>query len=74
MFQITIYNGNELVLEHKQNDYGKVLRFGVNALVELMNQNAQDFRIVMCDKSGNVYFNATGPATQITGMRKNGTK
>lgn len=70
MFKIVIFNGNELILEHSQNDYGKVLRFGVNALVELMNQNAQDFRMVMTDKYGTTYFSCVGPKTDIVGIKK----
>lgn len=73
MWQTTVYQGREMILEHKQNDYGKVLRFTVTALVELMNKNIHDFRIVMCNKQGHIYFSAIGPTTQIIDLKKKET-
>jgi hypothetical protein len=70
MWTVTVYKGRELILEHKQNDYGKVLRFAMNSLAELMNGGAIDFRIVMSNKQGHVYFCAIGPTTQIVEFKK----
>lgn len=72
MWQITVYSGRDLILEHKQNDYGKVLRFAMSSLVELGKNNIMDFRIVMCNKQGHVYFQAIGPTTQIVEFKKKG--
>lgn len=66
MWKTQVFNGSELVLEHAQNDYGKVMRFTVQSLAELMNANVQDFRITMVNKQGVVFFHAIGPATQTT--------
>lgn len=74
MWQLTVYNGDNLVLEHKQNDFTKVLQFAVNSLVELNRMNAKDYRLALCDKEGNVYFYAIGEATQIVGLRKKGSE
>lgn len=65
MWKVVMYQGNQLVLEHSQNDYGKVLRFAVNGLVELMNNNVQDFRIDLTDKQGRTFFHCQGPSTPI---------
>jgi len=70
MFKVTVYQANVLMLEHSQPDYGKVLRFTVNALVELMNNNIQDFRIDMVDKSGRCFFHVNGPSTPINDAMK----
>ena len=70
MWQVTVYQGADLILEHKQNDYGKVLRFAVTALMELMNGQARDFRIIMCNHQGHVYFSALGIDTQVVDLKK----
>lgn len=70
MWQVTVYQGRDLILEHKQNDYGKVMRFAIASLAELGKNNVMDFRIVMCNKQGHVYFQAIGPATQIVEFKK----
>jgi len=70
MWKVTIFQGNELILDHSQNDFGKVMRFTMNAVVEIINSGSLDYRVVMHDKQGYVYFSAFGPKTDITGMVK----
>lgn len=72
MWKTIVYQGNDVILEHSQNDFMKVLRFAVNAVVELINNNAQDYRVIMHDKQGYVYFSAFGMRTDIKGMQKVG--
>ncbi len=72
MWKVSVYQGNEIILEHSQNEYFKVMNFAFNALAELMQKHVEDFRIVMQDREGNTYFSAIGEKTQITGMRKAG--
>ena len=78
MWRVTFYNGNELVIDHSQADFGKVLRFTMQGLAELHNQQVDDYRVVMSNKHGDVYFFAAGPKTQLVnfvkrdGLVKNG--
>jgi hypothetical protein len=65
MWRVTFYQGNELMIDHSQMDFGRVLRFTMQGLAELHNQNCDDYRVVMSDKRGDVYFFAAGPKTQL---------
>lgn len=69
-----IYQGNVLVLDHAQNDYGKVFRFVMNGLAELHNGGADDYRVTIQDRQGNLFFFACGPKTQMSRYKKAGDK
>jgi hypothetical protein len=70
MWRSLIFQGDRLVLDHAQMDYGKVFRFTMNALVELHQGNAQDYRVTIQNQKGELYFFAIGPATQVANYRK----
>lgn len=65
MWKLEIFRGDELILEHAQNDYAKVLRFGINSLIELQNQNVMDYRITMADKEGRTRLFVVGENTEV---------
>lgn len=72
MYRLTVYSGPELALDHSQPDAAKVIRFAIQSLVELINQNAMDFRVEVRDKLNNCYFFALGPETLKTEIKRGG--
>lgn len=70
MFRMQVFNGRELVLDHAQPDFLKVLKFTLQALASLVNENVQDYRVTMADRTGTVFFYAVGPTTQTSDMAK----
>jgi hypothetical protein len=70
MWRVTFHDGDELVVDHSQADFGKVLRFTMQGLAELHNREVTDYRVVMTDKGGNVYFFAAGPETHLRNFTK----
>lgn len=65
MYKSTIFSGRDLILEHAQPDYMRVLRFTMQSLAELINNGAKDYRITITDKSGNMRFFALGEVTEV---------
>lgn len=70
MFRTQVFNGADLILDHAQPDFSKVLKFTIGALVELVNAATQDYRVTMASRDGTVYFYACGPTTQTADMAK----
>lgn len=70
MWRAMIYQVDELILDHAQNDYEKVLRFTMNAMAELVSNHAPDYRITIQNKDGHVYFFAIGEKTQVVDFKK----
>lgn len=70
MWRTQVFAGAELVLDHAQPDFTKVLKFTMTALVELVNANAQDYRVTMANREGTVHFFAIGPKTQTADAMK----
>lgn len=70
MFKSTIFSGRDLILEHAQPDYMRVLRFTMQSLAELVNNNARDYRITIIDTDGNMRFFAIGEMTEVINEAK----
>lgn len=70
MWRALIFQGNTMILDHSQVDFGKVFRFTMNALVELHHGGAQDYRVTIQNQKGDLYFFAVGPATEVAKYRK----
>ena len=74
MWRALIFQGDHMVLDHSQNEYGKVFRFVMQGLAEMHNNNVQDFRVTIQNQKGDLYFFAVGPKTQLVNYKKSEVK
>jgi hypothetical protein len=74
MWKVNIFEGDNLILDHSQPGYDRVLKVALNALVEVLNRGVKDYRLIMLDGNGNVYFYAIGEKSQIINLKKKGEK
>jgi hypothetical protein len=69
-FRSQVFHGDEMILDHAQSDYTKVLKFTLGTLVELAGNGAKDYRIQIVDDKGNLRFFAIGEDTQVVDFKK----
>jgi hypothetical protein len=64
MYNLKVFYGPDLYMDHKQHGFGEVLQLAVNSLVAVQQQRAVDYRIEMTNKAGDTFFFAIGEKTK----------